>query len=217
MKVIVDYRERPSGIVVHLAKLNIEVEVKSLLVADFIISTENSEGKTQLVGIEKKTRNDFLNSVIDKRLIKQLIDLKEQFELPLLVIEGSQNFYTLRRFHPNAIRGMLAAIAIDLKIPILYTRNVRDTAALIGVISKRLSGPHRDISLMHKKKPLTLKEQQQFVIESLPGVGPTVASNLLSYFGSVEKVFNASKDDLQKVGKIGKKRAEVIRQVIESL
>ena len=67
-------------------------------------------------------------------------------KLPLLIIEGSENIYSLRNFHPNSIRGMLASIAIDFQIPILFTRNIKDTAALLTIIVQRLEKPIKNIS-----------------------------------------------------------------------
>ena len=215
MKVVVDYRERPSGIVPELAKHNLDVEVKALILADFVLKTKDRDGNVQTVGIERKTQEDFLASIVDKRLIKQLIDLKEQFSMPLLIIEGEENMYMLRHFHPNAIRGMLIAIALDLQVPVVYTRNMRDTASVIATVARRLEKPHHDISLLQKRRPTTLKDQQEFLVESLPGVGPKLAKSLLKEFGSPKAVFLASVEELQKVEKIGKKKAHEIRRVVD--
>ena len=214
-RIIVDHRERSSGIIKELAKRKLDVEVKQLIAADFIIETKDKDGVIHNVGIEKKTQSDFINSIIDKRLTNQLIQLKEQFSIPLLVIEGSQNIYTLRNFHPNAIRGMLAAIAIDFQIPIIYTKNYRDTTSLLEIIAKRLDVPKRHFSLLKKKKPISLKEQQEYLVESLPGVGALLAKSLLKKFKSVKKVMNASEKRLQSIEKIGKKKAKTIKETID--
>ena len=214
--IIVDQRERSSGIVKELTKKDIKTEIRQLVIADFVIQTKDSEGKIIDVGIERKTTNDFLNSIIDKRLITQLIALKENFQLPLLIIEGSENIYSLRNFHPNSIRGMLASIAIDFQIPILFTRNIKDTAALLAIMVKRLEKPIKNISLLKKRKPLTLKEQQEYLIESLPGIGPTLSKSLLKRFKTVKRVINAKENKLIKIKKLGPKKIEEIKKVIES-
>ena len=214
--IIVDQRERTSGIVKELVKKNIKIEIRQLVIADFVIQTKDSEGKLIDVGIERKTTNDFLNSIIDKRLITQLIALKENFQLPLLIIEGSENIYSLRNFHPNSIRGMLASIAIDFQIPILFTRNIKDTAALLAIMVKRLEKPIKNISLLKKRKPLTLKEQQEYLIESLPGIGPTLSKSLLKRFKTVKRVINAKESRLIKTKKLGPKKIEEIKKVVES-
>ncbi len=214
MKIIVDHRERSSGIVEELHKHELDVAVQELKIADYVIQSTNSEGKTQSVGVERKTKNDFLNSIIDRRLTEQLLVLKENFDVPILVLEGDENIYEIRDFHPNAIRGMLSSIAIDFQIPIIPTKNFRDTAALLAVIAKRLEKPRKNLSLLAKRKPLSLKEQQEYIIQSLPGIGPTLAKYLLKKFKSIEGVIHADKKDLQNVDKIGPKKASNIKKIL---
>ncbi len=216
-KIIIDHRERSSGIIPELGKRGFDIEVQQLIVADFIVQTRDSNGIIHNVGIEKKTQTDFLSSIIDKRIIGQLVALKENFSVPLLIIEGEDNIYQLRNFHPNAIRGMLAAIAIDFQIPILHTKNFRDTASLLAVIAKRLEKPSRTISLLAKRKPLTKKQQQEYFIEALPGVGPTLAKSLLQQFKSINNIMNKSEEELQEVEKIGKKKAKEIKDLLNHI
>lgn len=213
-KIIIDHRE-PKELIRELAK-DLEIETKQIS-ADFIIQTKNKEDKEITVGIERKTLNDFLNSIIDKRILQQLIYLKENFHVPLLIIEGKENIYMLRKFNPNSIRGMLASIAIDFQVPILQTKNYRDTASLIKIIAKRLEKPRSIASLLKKRKPLTLKEQQEYLIESLPGIGPILAQQLLKNFKTVKKIINAPAEKLRKIKKIGPKKTEKMKQVIEEL
>lgn len=213
-KIIVDHRE-PNKLIRELAK-DLDIETKQLITADYIIQSKNNQGKEITVGIERKTLNDFLNSIIDKRILQQLIYLKENFNVPILIIEGRENIYMIRKFHPNAIRGMLASIAIDFQVPILQTKNYRDTAALIKVIAKRLEKPRSIPSLLKKRKPTTLKEQQEYMIESLPSIGPTLAKSLLKKFKSVKKVLNATEEKLQKVKKLGPKKSKLIKKITDS-
>ncbi len=214
-KIIVDYRE-DKNIVKELYKHQVDVEIKSLISADFVMQVKDINNNVKDLGIERKTLTDFLNSIIDKRILTQLISLKENFPLQLLIIEGEENIYKIRNFHPNSIRGMLSSIAIDYQIPTIFTKNHRDTAAYLALISKRLEKPKRHISLLSKRKPLTLKEQQEYIIESLPGVGPNLAKALLNKFKSVKNVINAKEHKLKKVDKIGDKKSKVIREVLDS-
>jgi len=215
MKVAVDHRERSSGIIKELHKRELDVEVKELKIADYVMHSKSSDGKIQTVGIERKTQNDFLNSIVDNRLISQLIVLKENFDIPILIIEGDENMYEIRNFHPNSIRGMLAAIAVDFQIPTIFTKNVRDTAGLIAVIAKRIEKSKKLPSLLKKRKPLTIKEQQEYIIESFPGIGPTLAKALLKKFKTIEKIINADEDELKKVKKLGPKKIEAIKKVLK--
>ena len=214
IKLLVDHREDKS-LIKELSKKH-NIEIKQLIAADVIIQGKDKENNELQIGIERKTKNDFLNSIIDKRIIQQLISLKENFTIPLLIIEGTENLYEIRNFHPNAVRGMLSSIAIDYQIPTIYTRNLRDTAAFITTIATRLEKSKKLFPLLKKRKPLTLKEQQELIIESLPGIGPTLAKSLLAKFGSIKEVINASEEEMQKVEKIGKKKSGGIKKVTDS-
>ncbi len=195
----VDKRERL--LIKELARRNLDFEEKDLP-TDIIVSN---------IGIERKTQHDFLNSIIDKRIFEQLSLLKDLFDKQIIIIEGDENLYELRQMHPNAIRGMFAAISVDYQIPIVFTKNIRDTASFIELLEKR--NPQEN-SLLKKKKPKEIKYYQQLIIETLPGVGPKLAKNLLKEFKSVRNIFNASPSELQKVAKIGKKKAKVIFELL---
>lgn len=210
LKILVDHREDKS-VIRELVKRKLPVEIKQLKTADYIIL----ENDMPLVGIERKTTYDFLNSIIDKRIINQIKILKENFELPLIILEGQDNLYSIRNFHPNSIRGMLSSIALDHKMPLIQTKNPSDTAAFISVIANRIEKPKKFYPLLKKLKPLTLKEQQELIIESLPGIGPNLAKSLLKYFKNVENIINADKESLKKVQKIGDKKAEAIIKVLK--
>lgn len=205
--VYADSREGNSKVIRHLTEMEIDVKVRSMAVADYQVSDE--------VAIERKTAKDFVDSLIDKRLFKQARELSEEFKSPLIILEGDDLYNGM--INPNAIRGAMASIAIDFGISIIPTRNAQDTAAMIKRIAVReQNGERTPIQIRTDKKPVSLMEQQLFIIESLPNIGPVNAKNLLSHFGSVSNVLNASESDLQEVDGIGKKTAKDIRKVIDS-
>jgi ERCC4-type nuclease len=208
-----DHRERRSGVIKVLMKHKLNIKEATLISADYIIQSK-IDGKIVEVGIERKTNLDFLSSMIDKRLLSQLITLKENFSYPVLIIEGEENIFSLRNFHPNSIRGMLLSVALDYQIPIIHTKGAADTAAYIKMIAGRFEKGLPKITL-RAKKPLTLKEQQEFIVEGLPGIGSSLTKSLLKKFRSVRKIANASVEELKKVEKIGKKKAEKIKEVFE--
>lgn len=203
-KIIIDYRERNSLVHSYLAKLGFEIEFKELKVADYIVKN---------IAIERKTISDFINSMINQRLLKQIEEIK-QYKNPLLIIEGfsEQELYSDKKndggVNANAIRGFLLSIILKHRIPTIFTKDAQDTAKFINVLSKKQA---KEIRLNAKKKTLNKKEQLQFVIESFPGIGPKTSKKLLEKFGSIQNIINASIEELKET--LGKK-ADTIIEII---
>ncbi|MBI2175962.1 hypothetical protein HYU40_01255 [Candidatus Woesearchaeota archaeon] len=210
LKVIADVREKYSGVVTALYDEGALIELKALPTGDFLCSSR--------VAVEVKRAPDFVGSIIDGRLLRQLKELRESFERPVIIIEGvgEQDLYSVRNVHPNAIRGMLATIAVSYGMPLLYSKNPKDTAGILIAIARREKENNVPEPALHTKKPETLAEKQEYVIASLPGVEVKLARALLGKFGSVSEIMNATEEQLQKVELIGPKKAAEIKKVIDS-
>ena len=207
-RIIADYREKNCMVTSILKKFDIDTEFRELKVADYIVKD---------VAIERKTVSDFISSMINKRLVKQIEEL-QQYEKRLLIIEGTseQELYDDEKdlgVSANAIRGFLLSISLKSKTPIIFTKNAEDTARFISVILKKPSPKGvREASLNAKKKIFTKKEQLQYIVESFPGIGPKSAKKILKEFKTIKNFINAPEDELQKL--LGKK-SETIKKLIE--
>jgi len=71
--IIMDYREFNPDILNILLDYGISITVKNLKVGDFIINDE--------IAIERKTTQDFAQSIIDGRLFRQAENMKKAYEL----------------------------------------------------------------------------------------------------------------------------------------
>jgi len=194
-KITIDYREKNSLLPSELKYLGFEIEFKELKVADYLVKN---------VAIERKTVSDFINSMINKHLLRQLEEL-QQYENKLLIIEGieEQEIYSDDKqegVHANAIRGFLLSILLKHKIPLLFTKDYKDTAKFIERIARK---KENEPSLNATKKSRNKKEQMQFILEGFPGIGPKTAKKLLKEFRSLENIFKTSKKELK--NSIGKK------------
>ncbi len=206
--VIMDMRENGSSIDRMLESYGAKVVVTNLEVADYILSDR--------VAVERKTAEDFLNSIKDGRLFAQAQELAINFESPLLIIEG-KNLYSLGGLHPNSIRGAIASIATDYKIPMLSTTGPEETAAQMFWIAKREQvGEEKKISIRGKKKTKTMKEKQEFLLAGMPKVSRVMAQRLLRHFGSPINAFNAPENDLLEVKGVGKSMAKKIRLLLDT-
>lgn len=203
-KVIIDYREKNSLVASELVELGFGIEFRELKVADYLVNN---------IAIERKTISDFISSMINKRLTRQLEEL-QQYESKLLIIEGieEQEIYSEENeggIHPNAIRGFLLSIILKYRIPIIFTKNYEDTARFIAVLARK---KEKDSSLNVTKKSLNKRERLQFILEGFPGIGPKTAKKLLEKFRTLKEIVNAPAEELTKI--IGKK-AEIFRLVEE--
>ena len=206
IQILADHREKASGVIKELLDLGLSLKLEQLDSADYLCSPE--------CAVEFKTVPDFINSIIDGRLLDQLRLMKKNYARPLVIIEGEEDFYSVRKIHPNAIRGMLAAITVSYGIPIVQTKNQKETAALLSIIAKREQDKDRDFSL-HSRKPLTLKEQQEYLVSALPSIGPHLAQDLLKYFKTIKNLANADEEELKKVPKVGPTIAKKIKDLFE--
>ena len=205
--VYVDVREKESGVAKMLEELGCSVVEKQLEVADYVPGKE--------IAVERKAVSDFVSSIVDGRLNKQLINMAESYERPLVIVEGDKEKMFESNVHRNAIIGMLTSIALNYRVPVLFTDSARETAQYIFVIAKREQvGRGTDVRLRIGRKGLTLGEQQRFVVESLPLIGPKMAKSLLEKFGSVKGIVNAQSKELQEVENMGQKKAKLVRQVL---
>lgn len=204
--ILVDDREKGSGIIKDMFDLGASVRLKRLAVGDYLLSPKCI--------VEFKTIPDFVDSIIDGRLLTQAKTLKQHCERPILIIQGTEDIYAQRKIHPNAIRGMLATLTVEHGISVLYTKHSKDTANLLTIIAKREQQEPGGNFTFHNNKPLTLKEKQEFIVSSLPGIGPTLCKPLLQAFGSIKNVMNANVQALQEIDKIGPKKAKEIQTLL---
>jgi len=208
LKLFADSREKGSQVIKELVDLGFNIEISRLESADYILSKD--------VGVEFKSVKDFVDSIVDGRLLSQIKSLKQSFQKPLLIIEGTEDIYSMRNVHPNAIRGMLATIAVSYGIPILKTSHSKETAAIMAsIVSREQEQGSASKYNLHAIKPQTLKQQQEYFISSLPNIGQNLAKDLLLHFKSAKNIVNASVEDLQKIEKVGKIKAGKIKELVD--
>lgn len=208
LKIVADYREKGNAVIKPLIDSGVKIDLRSLESSDYVLS--------ERVGVEYKKQKDFVDSIIDGRLLRQLKNLKDNFEKPLVVVEGSEDLFSQRNVHANAIRGMIATIIISYGIPLLFTKDSNETAALFISIAKREQDKGMDEFSLHVKKPVNIKEQMEYLVSSIPSVGPALAKDLLNKFGSVKGIVNASEEELKKVEGVGDKIASKIKEISDS-
>lgn len=206
LRIVVDERERKSGIPDLLRAVGINLEIKTLPIGDYIVAPETI--------VERKSVSDLISSIFDGRLFDQCNRLKEHFTHPIILMEGNVEEIEQIVENPLVFYGALSAVAIDFKIPIIPTPSATHTAKmLVSMCSRKdtLRGPF----LKKIKKSDDVYRQQLSVLCSLPGIGEKLATRMLAKFGSPTKTLTASLTDLAKIEGLGETRAKKIKQMLD--
>jgi ERCC4-type nuclease len=204
--VVVDKRERNGLIVSKLEELGGSVVFDTIESGDYAIS--------ERVGVERKTVTDFERSIIDGRLFDQAARLKENYKLPILIIEGDAEILRLGR---KVFMGAVVSLFIDCGIEVIRSYDETETAEILSFIAQReMKDGIREPSPKHGIRSFTQDQFQEQVIGNLPGVGPKLSRHLLSHFGNIKQISNASVKELMEVEKIGKKKATTIHKILNA-
>ena len=206
LRIVVDERERKSGIPDLLRAVGMNIEMKTLPIGDYIVAPETV--------VERKSIKDLISSVFDGRLFDQCNRLKENFQFPIILMEGNVDEIIEITENPLIFYGAVSSVALDFKIPVIATPSADHTAKLLVSMCSRKEIPKGPF-LKKIKKSNDVQKQQLAALSSLPGVGEKLAIRMLEKFGSPLKVFNASSTELAKVEGLGNARAKKIKKMLE--
>jgi len=200
--VIADYRERE--VIENLKGLGASVNEMNLKVGDFICSGDG-------VVVERKTHSDFVSSITDGRMFEQLKHLKENYERPIIIVEG----FSDREINENALKATIASLITKFNVSFINTKNSLDTAKMVYWLAKKeQEDVHKHLGFKQGKKPKETKLLQEYVLSSIPGISKVLATRLLEKFGSIEQVVNAQEMELSKVKGVGKKLASKVKKLL---
>ncbi|MBN1861472.1 MAG: DEAD/DEAH box helicase, partial [Candidatus Thermoplasmatota archaeon] len=168
------------------------------------------------IGVERKTVEDFLNSLIEGKLFVQIKNLRATYSRPLLLIEGD-GLLTKRNISHNAIFGSFTAIMVDFGIPIITTHTPQETADFLAIMAQREQKEgDRAVAIRGEKTARSIAEQQQFLVEGLPNVSAVLAQRLLQHFGSIRALANATEEELCQINGIGRNIATDILRILNA-
>jgi len=200
-KIIIDDRETSSKVVEVLSGMGAGIRLARLAHGDYAIG--------ERILIERKTVRDFVDTLINRDLLGQIKSMAEAVPRPVIIIEGG-DLYTQRDIHPNAIRGVLAALALDMGVSLLFTKDEQDTAQMLFVLAKREESARGEHKVHPHKSHRSLRDEQEYIISAFPEIGLKNARLLLAHFGSVQAITNATLAELLAIKGIGEKTGQKI-------
>jgi ERCC4-type nuclease len=189
-KIISDIHEKDSMIFSEIKyKDEVDLEIKSLKIADYLIGN---------IAIERKTISDFISSMISKRLVEQLKQM-QAYKQRILILEGniSEIYNSETKLNPNAIIGFILSIITNYSTPVIFTKDYKETANHLIILAKQQTKAIE--SALHSRIPKTIPEQKKYILESFPNIGPATSKKLLEEFKTLNNIFNAQEPNLEKI------------------
>jgi len=208
IQIVVDDRERSSGLVPELEKLErVVVKIEHLALGDYCVDGA--------VLIERKSAADFARSLIDGRLFGQAVRMAASSLRPAYILEGSSAEWCGIGVSREALQGALVTLMLIFDVPVFRSSDPAESARLILYIGSQLVRLRDSEYVPYRQAKAKRKKSRQLrVLQSLPGVGPDRAKRLLERFGTVRACFAASTEEIMDVEGIGSKTAAAIERVI---
>lgn len=200
------------------------INLKQLQVSD--VCTQDG-----LVGIERKA-GDFIPSIFNDQLSKQLKEMKDNFEYTFLFIEydGIVDLIVDNKgINPKVVAGSLTSILARSNVPILFTGNYSSikpplephpyyVPLVVRTIEKFYDGKTviKESAYTPIRRKATKEEiKRAMFINVFPSLGKKKVDNLFNHFGnSFSNIVNASVEEIKEVKGIGDKLARNIKDVL---
>ncbi len=199
--VLVDHRERGSGIPEALSAAGLDVRLTDLPVGDYVLGLG--------LAVERKGPTDLGASIRDGRLFDQAIRLQSTFPQAVLMVEGEPHGIA-----EDAWRGAVCRLVED-GFTVLHSLDAEDSAAWIVRLAKRVrrAAPTTDAE-GPRRAPRHPSAQAETMLSVVPGISPTMARSLLFAYGSIAALAAAAPDDLLRHPGIGRVRAARVAEAL---
>jgi len=201
--IIIDNREKASQVPKLLERLQVPFNFSTLDVGDYLIGQE--------ICVERKTIDDYISSLLSGRLHQELYKMSYTYELSYLAIIG----------YPSValqMRNLSRALIISSLVGTAFKRAPDGKMGHISLLAPLETEYDFALSLkfLYKKyleqKPrlpsftkINIPDEDRlvYILSAFPNIGEVRAKKLLSKFGTISNIANASVQQLAEV--IGEK------------
>ena len=199
--VLVDHRERSSGIPESLIAAGLEVQLTDLPVGDYVLGFG--------LAVERKGPNDLGASIRDGRIFDQAVRLQSAFAQAVVMVEGEP-----RGIAEDAWRGAVCRLVED-GFTVLHSLDAEDSAAWIVRLAKRARRPGPTTPADGPRRaPRHPSAQAEVMLSVVPGISTTMARSLLAAYGSLAAVTAAAPEGLRRHPGIGRVRAARLAEAL---
>ncbi len=208
-RVIVDERERASGVPERLSKLGVRVYYSRLAIGDYVINPE--------IAVERKSVQDFISSVYDGRLFSQVSSLSSSYRKPYVIVEGDVTRVSKMVKNLSSYYGAMASLTLAYDLRLMHTADIDETAlAVASLVRHSRARPVPPGLLQAPPKSKDETQQQLYFVSSLPGVGMKLAKRLLGRYGTPRRIVALTEAQFAIVPGVGAKRAAKIAHLLDA-
>lgn len=185
--------------------------------ADFVLRHMGTTME-DVVGIERKSISDLVQSIQSKRIFDQITKLKHSHKICFLFISGSLEEYeskmTFMNFHLNkaVIYGSIASMIVRDRLMVCWFPNDNALVEMAYRICRKISeGKWGEERIMEPK--YEMYDPLRVIQMHIPGLSPEKARGLFKQFGTLAGMAHAEVAQLQCVNGIGPETATLIYQL----
>jgi ERCC4-type nuclease len=168
--------------------------------------------------IERKTIQDFVASISDKRLFTQLNSLV-QYDNPILAIINDNKweafYFCHNRYIHNVYLGTLTTIMLSYsKVKIMQFDTENEFISFIASLEKKINedGKSHERPKVLMRKPESLQDRKENSLSCAKSIGIKTAKVCLAKYKTLEDLCRASERELEAI--IGKKAAENLYEML---
>ena len=225
----IDSREQGSIQLVQEAfrASKIPVSVEKLDYGDYRMDITQDNGTARTVLIERKTPTDFISSTNPtmrdpgSKIARQLNGcLDTDADVVVLLVDGYYQWMKGGKIKTKKINLQHSPDAFVSKLRTIQSHAIRVEYNpsdwylpfhLLSLYKYESRSEHNTLALSPKPFAVPPRSQSKWtVLMGMRGVGPKMAQQLLTEFGSIKKLANSDKKELMSVKGVGEKTAEEI-------
>ena len=225
----IDSREQGSIQLVQEAfkASKIPVSVEKLDYGDYRMDITQDDGTSRTILVERKTPTDFISSTNPtmrdpgSKIARQLNGcLESNADVVVLLVDGYYQWMKGGKIKTKKINLQHSPDAFVSKLRTIQSHAVRVEYNpsdwylpfhLLSLYKYESRSEHNTLALSPKPFAVPPRSQSKWtVLMGMRGVGPKMAQQLLTEFGSIKKLANSDKKELMSVKGVGEKTAEEI-------
>lgn len=223
---IIDSREKEGSKLVKLVEdkariLNIKTEKKWLEIGDYVFDN---------ICFEAKSVEDFIGSVMSKRLWTQIDNMDRHYKNNVVIIYGDlpEAIHNIIKHGKsklpiasrkimltNKFLGAIGRIVLDTDIKPFWVKSESEASLIITAVCK-MQPIERDVIRPQVFKRITTDDLRLDILTSVKGVSYKKAKLLIDNFGSVMEIGEQTSFEIQKLEGFGKILADRIINVLNS-